>query len=319
MRWLNRSVRLFHANHMVLFVGAGLLGVLLLSPWWRHSWQLWDEALDAQAQLLAQQKATQALHAQTAQWLQQNNPMPRSFADTTVLAQLAQAQGLQFAPLGLDKPRHSPVLNALHLQELPVHLKVQGAWDGWLNWLAQWPIAAPGVMVTSLELQADPRGGIAAQVLVLAPQFTAADAAAEPVRAHFGVAPADPFSATGWVSAQRAHAEQHPSYARLVAPEFLRPRDVLEAFARERLQYVGQITSGGEVEALVKVLPPHGAKKDAPLMTVHRVRVGRHLGQDFGKVLAVQPNQLVLQELALTPAGEWQTREVRLPLHEATP
>jgi Tfp pilus assembly protein PilP len=47
--------------------------------------------------------------------------------------------------------------------------------------------------------------------------------------------------------------------------------------------------------------------------------LGQRLGQDFGKVMAVHPEQLVLQELALMPTGEWQTREVRLPLHEAAP
>jgi type IV pilus assembly protein PilP len=52
---------------------------------------------------------------------------------------------------------------------------------------------------------------------------------------------------------------------------------------------------------------------------VYRVRVGGHLGQDFGKVLAVQADQVVVQELALTPTGEWVTREVRLPLQVAAP
>jgi type IV pilus assembly protein PilP len=105
----------------------------------------------------------------------------------------------------------------------------------------------------------------------------------------------------------------------LVAPELLRPRDLLETFPRERLQYVGQIASGSETEALVKVLPSVGGKKDTPMVSVHRVRVGSHLGQDFGKVLAVQPDHLLVQELALSQTGEWQTREVRLPLLEAAP
>jgi type IV pilus assembly protein PilP len=55
------------------------------------------------------------------------------------------------------------------------------------------------------------------------------------------------------------------------------------------------------------------------MFSVHRVRVGSHLGQDFGKVLAVQSDQLLVQELTLTPTGEWQTREVRLPLKQAAP
>jgi Tfp pilus assembly protein PilP len=82
---------------------------------------------------------------------------------------------------------------------------------------------------------------------------------------------------------------------------------------------VGEIASGTEVEALVKVLPPVGAKKETQMMSVHRVRLGQRLGQDFGKVLAVQSDNLVLQELALTSAGQWQIREVRLPLQELMP
>ena len=303
-----------------LFVGAGVVGVLLLSPWWVHSWQTWDAASSAQAKLLAQQEATQALRVQTAQLLQTQSQPQASWADAVALTQLAQQQGLQFSELGLDKPQQTTALNALHLQQLPVHLKVQGSWDGWLNWLSQWPNAAPGVTVASLELKADPRGGISAQVVAVAPQSTATQSAFELSSVNLdSVAATDPFNAQGWASAQRAHAEQHPSYTRLVVPELLRPRDVLEKFPRERLQYVGHIASGAEVDALVKVLPPSGAKKDAQMMSVYRVRLGQRLGQDFGKVMAVHPEQLVLQELALMPTGEWQTREVRLPLHESAP
>lgn len=303
-----------------LFVGLGVLGMLLLSPWWLNTWQIWDEANTAQAKLHAQQEATQMLRAQTAQLLQTHSQPQAFLADAVVLTQLAQQQGLQFSEFGVDKPQQTAALNALHLQQLPVHLKVQGSWDGWLNWLAQWPTAAPGVTVTSLELKADPRGGISAQVLAVTPQSSAIESAFELSSVNLdGVAAIDPFNAQGWASAQRAHAEQHPSYTRLVVPELLRPRDVLETFPRERLQYVGHIASGAEADALVKVLPPSGAKKDAQMMSVYRVRLGQRLGQDFGKVLSVQLDHLLLQELAVMPTGEWQTREVRLPLHEAVP
>jgi Tfp pilus assembly protein PilP len=303
-----------------LFVAAGVCGVLLLSPWWLRSWQAWDEGHEAQAKLLAQHEITQALRVQTAQLLEIQNQAKTPFADATILIHLAEQQGLQFSQLGLDKPQQSPVLNALHMQQLPVHLKVQGSWDGWLNWLAQWPKAAPGVTMASLELKADPNGGISAQVLAVAPQSTAAESTFDLFSGTSdGAEMADPFNVQSWASAQRAHAERHPSYKRLVAPELLRSRDVLEAFPRERLQYVGQIASGTEVEALVKVLPPVGAKKETQMMSVHRVRLGQRLGQDFGKVLAVQSDNLVLQELALTSAGQWQIREVRLPLQELMP
>ena len=251
----------------VSFVCASVLGVLLLSPWVLQSWQIWAEADEAQAQLTMQQTATQALRTQTTQWQQTPNQASVSFADATALTRLAEQQGLQLSQIGMDKPQHNPALSALHMHALPVHVKVQGSWDSWLNWLAQWPTAAPGVTVSSLELKADPRGGISAQVLALTPQSTATEAAFELASVNSeGAAPVDPFSAQAWASTQRTHAEQHPSYARLVAPELLRARDVLEGYPRERLQYVGQIASTGEAEALVKVLPPSGDKNKTCLL-----------------------------------------------------
>jgi len=303
-----------------LFLGSGFLGVLLLSPWWVNSWNAWSDVAQAQAKLLAQQQATLALREQTAQLLQTSSQSSMTFGDPAVLSQLAKQEGLQLTQIGMDKPQQPTSLSALQIQQLPVHLKVQGSWDGWLNWLSHWPSAAPGVTVASLELKADPLGGISAQMLAVAPQSTQSESAFELSSVKLDDATSiDPFSAQGWASAQRQHAEQHPSYARLVAPELLRPRDLLETFPRERLQYVGQIGSGTTLEALVKVLPPTLAKKDTAMFSVHRVRVGSHLGQDFGKVLAVQYDQLVVQELALTPTGEWQTREVRLPLQQVVP
>jgi len=310
----------------LLFVGAGVCGVLLLSPWWLHNWQALDEANAAQAKLQAQQDAIQALHAQTAQLLQEQQPFAVPLADAAVLTQLAQQQGLQFSEQGVDKPLQSAALNALQIQQLPMHFKVHGAWDSWLHWLAQWPVAAPGVTVASLEIKADASGSITAQVLEVAPQSTSTESTFELSKVNLESANAntnananDPFNAQAWVSAQRAYAAQQPSYLRLVAPELLRARDVLEAFPRERLQYVGHIASGAELEGLIRVVPPEGAKKEAAMMSVYRVRLGQRLGQDFGKVLAVRPEHLMLQELALTAAGQWQTREVRLPLQEASP
>ena len=305
----------------VLYVGAGLLGILLLSPWWVRSWNTWSDVAQAQAKLLAQQQSTLILREQTAQLLQASRQNVTSFADANRLSELAQQEGLQLAQIGMDKPQQIAGLSAVHIQQLPVHLKVQGSWDGWLKWLSHWPSAAPGVTVASLELKADLRGGISAQMLAVAPQSTQPESAFElsSLKLDDAAISTDPFNAQAWVSAQRQHAEQHPSYARLVVPELLRPRDLLETFARERLQYVGQIGTGAELEALVRVLPPSSDKKDTAISSVHRVRVGSHLGQDFGKVLAVQVDQLVVQELAITPTGEWQTREVRLPLQQASP
>ncbi len=303
-----------------LFAGAACLGACLLSPWWLHSWQAWDDAHQAKLQWLAQQDEVDALRTQTAHMLHSPSPLLTSLADASSWTQLAQQHGLHLSEVGLDKPQHVAALRTLQMQQVPVHLSVQGSWEGWLQWLNEWPAAAPGVTVSSLEITADAKGGISAQLLAVAPQFISPETGFELASLQADDASSsDPFSTHQWADAQRAHASQQPSYARMVAPELLRPRDVLETFARDRLQYVGQISSGGVLHGLVKVLPPTGAKSEASLLSVHRVQVGSHLGHDFGKILAVEPQYLIVQELALSPAGEWQTREVRMPLHESAP
>lgn len=306
------------AAQQVLFVCAGVMGALLLSPWWMHSWNTWVNANEAQAQLRSQQQIAQNLRLQTTQLLQAPDQNIPWFVDASVLTQLAKQEGLELAQLSMDRPQHTERLNALQIQQRPVHFKVHGSWHSWINWVTQWHSAAPGVTVASLELKADPKGGISAQMLAVAPQPTMAASAFNLSHLDETVS-ADPFSAQDWSRAQRQHAERHPSYARLVVPELLRPKDVLEAFPRERLQYVGQIGAGVALEALIKVLPTLSHAKDAAMFSVHRVSVGSHLGQHFGKVLSIQADQLVVQEIALMATGEWQTREVRLPLHEATP
>jgi Tfp pilus assembly protein PilP len=299
---------------------AGVIGVVLLSPWCLNSWQAWEDAREAQARLAAQKAHTQVLLAQTAQWTQAESQSKTVFADVMTLTHGAHAQGLQLSLEGVEKSEQTPTLDALQLQQLPVRLNVRGSLDEWLNWLAQWPTVAPGGTVSGLALKSDPSGGISAQVLVVLPQSTHTEPAFELASVNGeGEVSTDPFDAQKWRDAQRIRAQQHPSYVRLVSPELLRPRDVLESFPRERLQYVGQISSNAEVQALVKVLPPNGIQKDMPMMNVHRVHVGGYLGQNFGKVLAVQPEQLVIQELALHPSGEWHAREVSLPLQEALP
>ena len=308
-----------HAQYVLRGI-SGVIGAVLLSPWCMHSWQSWEDAQAAHAQLATQQADTQALLAQTAQWLQTQSQAVPTLADAEVLTRLAHEQGLQLAPLGMERPQLNPTLHALQMQQVPMHFEVRGSWESWINWLARWPAQAQGVTVTALELKADANESIAAQVWVVTPQSTATDPMFKLASVDLDrPVSVDPFSPHVWMETQRAYAERHPSYARLMGPELLRTREVLEAYPRERLQYVGQIVSKGEVEALVKVLPPATATKEVPMMSIHRVRVGGHLGQDFGKVLAVQPDQLVLEELARHPAGEWQRREVRMPLKEATP
>lgn len=298
------------------YVLSGVVGAMLLSPWWWGHWQAWQDAHQAEVALTTQQEHTQRLRTEATQFQQAHQAFALGLSDVKTLGHLAESEGLQLSQLRIDKSEQTPQLHALQLQQLPVRMSVQGPWQAWLNWLSRWPTDAQGVTVSSLELKAGPNGGVRAQLLVAMPQSTDSPRVAERVRLNAQDGQ-DPFSAQAWTLSQRGHAAQHPSFAQLVAPEMLRARDVLEAFPRERLQYVGHIESAQGLEALVKVLPADA--KSSALPSVHRVRVGSHLGHDFGQVLIVGPQALIVQELGVSPAGEWKTREVHLPLIEAGP
>lgn len=300
------------------YVLSGVVGAMLVSPWWVGHWQAWQQAIQAEEALVTQQEQTQRWKAQAMQLQQAHQASALVLSDVKTLGHLAELEGLQLLQLGFDKPEQTPHLHALQLQHVPVRMSVQGAWQAWLNWLSRWSTAAPGVTVSSLELKADPNHGVRAQLLAVVPQSTDSPLVIErsSLEAQDGL---DPFSAQAWALVQRGHAAQHPSYARLVAPEMQRVRDELESFPRERLQYVGHIQSGQGLEALVKVLPLAVDAKTSSVPSVYRVRVGSHLGQDFGQVLTVSPQELLVQELMVSPVGEWKTREVHLPLIEVGP
>jgi type IV pilus assembly protein PilP len=123
----------------------------------------------------------------------------------------------------------------------------------------------------------------------------------------------DPFDARTWIQTQTQHAQQHPSYARWVAPELRRTRTHLEALPRERLRYVGRISQDGLHQALLRGAEPTSTALHAP---IYRVAVGDYVGQDFGRVQTIGADQLTLRELVRNAQGVWQPREVILPLED---
>jgi Tfp pilus assembly protein PilP len=132
----------------------------------------------------------------------------------------------------------------------------------------------------------------------------------------------NPFSTDDWEGQQLRHAQQHPSFTTWVEPERHRLREPLEGFARERLRYVGWVSQGKGVQALVQVREDgsSSAKAIARLGdTVYRVGPGGYLGQDWGRVSHVTPEQVHVRELVRDPEGVWSARHVTLPLESGTP
>lgn len=294
------------------------VGVLFGAPWWFQALQAWSDVSALEAQLQDQRQAIRSLRQQTtALQTSQAKPWPAAM-DARALATLPAARELQFSHLSLSPSLPTPALTALQLQQQSIQLSFQGSWNGLLSWWSAWPQAAAGVTVSTLTLKAHSQGGIEGQLVVLAPQRSSA---LDGVRATHAVRLAmdDPFDTQQWQGVQRAHAEKHPSYAVRVAPELFRARDPLEVFPRDRLHYVGSISAGGDVQALLRVVPPNAKLQAESMTSVHRIRLGEHMGQDFGRVVSIAPDHLLVQELVLEPGGDWVHRHVRLDLQERTP
>lgn len=311
--WLVRDVRqpwLWPLGAQRFCVGAAVvLGVVLSSPAGYAQWQSWQ---DAQNRLQAMQDAqAQILHMQhtMAQWQQQ--PVVATLrADAQALVMQAQSDGLAMSHMTQDLA--TPPVRTLPVQQLPVHLQVQGSWAAWLHWLGHLPENAPGVTLHTLALKGTADGQLSANVGLHVPQLLlGADTwQLSSLPAETPAENTNPLSADVWLQAQQRSVQQHPSYAQQVGPELNRQPDPLEAYARDQLKYIGHIRMGTRTQALVQV---------AGVATVHRLQVGQHLGQSFGRVQAIHPEALQVQELVRQPSGEWRTQDVQLPLQQGSP
>jgi type IV pilus assembly protein PilP len=115
----------------------------------------------------------------------------------------------------------------------------------------------------------------------------------------------DPFSSEKLASVLRG--VQGPPALRdtLVQPEFNRRKEPLEAYPLGAMAMVGSMERQGERVALVKV--------DNLL---YQVRVGQHLGQNFGKVVRITETEVQLREIVQDAAGDWVEQSTSLQLQE---
>jgi Tfp pilus assembly protein PilP len=292
---------------------AGLIGLGLMSPGWLGAWQDWEQAQTTLADIAAQREHTQTLHQQMLQMQANAEPMRATFMGAADMNHLAHQHGLTATVVTMDRAVPVSVGDALQIQQWPIHLHVTGSWKAWLAWLAQWPKAMPSVTLAGLDLKAQAQGGVSVQMVLLSPRLLPPVLPANPSGqegVHETPIVSDPFDAQIWRNAQQQHAQLHPSYARHVLPEMQRTRDVLEHFPRQQLRYVGHLSTGGALQALVQATPSPGP---GGVSSVHRVQAGDRLGQDFGHVLRVETHQIQLRELAVDPNGIWQTRQITMP------
>jgi type IV pilus assembly protein PilP len=112
----------------------------------------------------------------------------------------------------------------------------------------------------------------------------------------------DPFSTQKLTVAIKQEAAQ-PNSA--VAAEFNRRKEPLEAFPLDSMKMVGSVKRKGVQQALLKV--------DNLL---YQVKVGDHLGQNYGKIMKITETDIALREIVQDASGEWIERPTALQLQE---
>jgi type IV pilus assembly protein PilP len=90
-----------------------------------------------------------------------------------------------------------------------------------------------------------------------------------------------------------------------MAPDLQRAREPLEAYALDSLRLVGSMQRGRDAVALVEAD-----------RLIHQVRLGNHLGQDFGKVVAISDSRIDIDELVRDSGGGWTRRRTQIILQE---
>jgi type IV pilus assembly protein PilP len=111
----------------------------------------------------------------------------------------------------------------------------------------------------------------------------------------------DPFK---MFDSDAALAEQDSKTA--LQPNINRNKETLEQYPLDTLHYVGDLQKDGEKWAII-TSPDH---------LVHRVKVGNHLGTNFGEIVSITETKIGIKEIIQDGMGGWIEREAELSLSE---
>ena len=112
----------------------------------------------------------------------------------------------------------------------------------------------------------------------------------------------EPFSSQKLTVALKQEARQPNS---LLASEFNRRKEPLEAFPLDSMSMVGSVVKNGKNYALLRV--------DNLL---YQVKPGDYLGRNYGKITQITETDVALREIVQDAAGEWIERPGALQLQE---
>lgn len=112
----------------------------------------------------------------------------------------------------------------------------------------------------------------------------------------------DPFGA--WTSGPQADARTGTDSG--LMPDTARRKEALETYPLDTLRMLGTLRFQEATWGLVK----------APDGVVHRIRAGNHMGQNYGKVTAIEAQRLKLVEIVPDGLGGWEERDASLAMNE---
>jgi len=91
-----------------------------------------------------------------------------------------------------------------------------------------------------------------------------------------------------------------------IQPDLNRRKEALETFPLESLAMVGSLEKDEAIFALIK----------SPEGTLHRVKAGNYLGQDFGKINEISESEVKVIEIVQDGVSEWMERANTLMLDD---
>ncbi len=91
-------------------------------------------------------------------------------------------------------------------------------------------------------------------------------------------------------------------------PDLTRPKEALEEYPLDALAMVGTIEKGKVIWGVIRVSSASGE--------MHRVKVGNHMGRNFGMITNITEDKIVLVELVRSSLGDWIEREAAIKLRE---
>ena len=89
-------------------------------------------------------------------------------------------------------------------------------------------------------------------------------------------------------------------------PNINRNKEALEQYPLDTLHFVGDLQKDGENWAII-TSPDH---------LVHRVKVGNHVGTNFGEIVSITETKITIKEIIQDGMGGWIEREAELSISE---